>query len=176
MKKLILSAAILAFAGFSTIEAYAYHPTIAISYNIQDTTKTPVKLEELPEAVKKVLASDEFKEWTPSAAFLVKTDKGAEYYQIDVKNGEKAGSLNVDKDGKAVQEEAAAGETAPDATTPPTQPAPDATETPAPDATETPTESTPATTTPPAETAPDATTPPTPAPDGSETAPERTIQ
>lgn len=151
MKKLILSAAILAFAGFSTVGAYAHNPIITINYSIEDT-KTPVKLEALPEAVKSVLTGEEFKEWTPTEAFLVKTDKGAEYYQISVKNGEKSGTLSVDKDGKAYQDEASAEasktEAAPETTTPP---ASEATPAPTPEAT-TPPASTPEATTPPATT------------------------
>ncbi|MGV8877447.1 MAG: hypothetical protein ACOH2A_00315 [Sphingobacteriaceae bacterium] len=161
MKKLILSAAILSFAGFSTIGAYAHNPTITINYSIQDT-KTPVKLEELPEAVKNVLSGEEFKEWTPTEAFLVKTDKGVEYYQINVKNGDKSGSLNVDKDGKSIQDEAKAEETkteaAPDATTPPAS-TPEATTPPTstPEATNPSTEATPDATNPSTEAAPEAT-------------------
>lgn len=111
MKKLFLSAAVLALASFTTVKAYTPYHNIAISYQVNDDTKTPVKLEELPDAVKKVLASDAFKEWTPTEAFLVKTDKGVEYYEILVKKGEQTGSLKMDKDGNAVKE--AAAETAP---------------------------------------------------------------
>lgn len=106
MKKLFLSAAVLALASFSTVKAYTPYHNIAISYQVNDDTRTPVKLEDLPDGVKKVLAGDGFKEWTPTEAFLVKTDKGVEYYDILVKKGEQTGSLKMDKDGNAIKDAA----------------------------------------------------------------------
>ena len=103
MKKLILGAiAVLAFAG--TTEVKANSLTQPVTSTVQDSvTKTPVKLEELPDAVKATLQSDQVKEWTPSAAFLVKTAKGEEYYQIDVAKGEEKAFLRIGKDGKVIQ-------------------------------------------------------------------------
>ena len=103
MKKLILGAiAVVAFAA--TTEVKANSLTQPVTSTVQDSvTKTPVKLEELPDAVKATLQSDQVKEWTPSTAFLVKNSKGEEYYQIDVAKGEEKTFLRIAKDGKLIQ-------------------------------------------------------------------------
>jgi len=105
MKKLILSAT-LAFAGFAVVQASelksAKNDKIEI-VSVQDSVvKTPIKLEELPDPVKKALA-DAYKDWTPTAAFHVKESATKEYYQVDVKKEQEVGSLKIDKDGKPVQ-------------------------------------------------------------------------
>jgi hypothetical protein len=65
--------------------------------------KTAVKLDELPEAVKATLASPSLKAWTVTEAFLVKTADGKEYYAINIKKEDEAGSVKLDKEGKPVQ-------------------------------------------------------------------------
>ena len=56
--------------------------------SVQDSVvKTPIKLEELPEAIKTVLQTDPYKAWTPTAAFSVK-DGSKSYFQVDVKKEE----------------------------------------------------------------------------------------
>ena len=102
MKKLILSAAFLAFAGFAANASEASTKKIEI-VTVQDSVvKTPIKLEELPEAIQNTLKTDPYKEWTATAAFKVK-DGTKEYYQVDVKKEEQIGSLKFDKDGKPVE-------------------------------------------------------------------------
>ena len=102
MKKLFVVAAI-AFAGFSTLESKASVVSQELTISVQDSvTKTPIKVEELPEAVKTVLQSDTHKDWTPSAAFAVK-DGDKEYFQIDMKKGEEEATLKLDKEGKPVE-------------------------------------------------------------------------
>ncbi|WP_432711919.1 hypothetical protein [Pedobacter sp.] len=103
MKKFILSAAFLAFAGIATVQANEVNTPAMITVQQDSTTKTPVKLEELPDAVKATLQSDPYKEWVPTAAFLVTAADKSEYYQIDVKKGEETASLNVGKDGVVKQ-------------------------------------------------------------------------
>lgn len=105
MKKLILSAA-LAFAGFAAAQASELKQ---VSNNIelvsvQDSViKTPVKLEELPEPVKTTLKNDTYKLWTPTAAFHVKEGAAKEYYLIEVKKEQEAGTIKLDKEGKPVE-------------------------------------------------------------------------
>ena len=102
MKKIILSAAFLAFAGVASVQASEVKTPVMIT--VQDsTTKTPVKLEELPDAVKATLQSDKYKEWVPTTAFLVTTADKTEWYQIDVKKGEETASLKVGKDGVVIE-------------------------------------------------------------------------
>ncbi|KQR72152.1 hypothetical protein [Pedobacter sp. Leaf176] len=104
MKKLILSAAFLAFAGFSAVQASEIN-TInhAAVVAVQDSAvKTPVKLEELPEPVTTALKSDAYKGWTAAEAWSVK-EGTKEYYLINVKKEAETGSVKIDKDGKPVQ-------------------------------------------------------------------------
>jgi len=102
MKKVILSAAILALVGLTTVNAKTITKSpVVVTIAIQQE-KTPVKMEELPDAVKTTLKDDAFKEWVPSEAFHIKTDK-AEYYEIDVKKGAETRAVNIGPDGKIIQ-------------------------------------------------------------------------
>ncbi|RZL50534.1 MAG: hypothetical protein EOP00_03900 [Pedobacter sp.] len=102
MKKLILSAAIIAFAGFTTVQAGEINNKIEL-VSVQDSVvKTPIKLEELPKPIADILKTEPYATWTPTAAFSVK-DGAKEYFQVDVKKEEQVGSLKFDKDGKPVE-------------------------------------------------------------------------
>jgi len=103
MKKIILSAAILAVAGLTSVKASEIKNPVMISVHQDSTTKTPVELKDLPEPVQKTLQSDPVKEWTPTAAFLVTNADKSTYYQVDVKKETETGSLKIDKDGKVIQ-------------------------------------------------------------------------
>lgn len=103
MKKIILSAAILAFAGLTTVKANDIKAPIAISIAQDSVTKTPVEVKDLPDAVKATLSSEKYKEWIPTAAFLVTKADKSEYYQIDVKKQEETASLNIGKDGVVIE-------------------------------------------------------------------------
>ncbi|MCY1528312.1 hypothetical protein D9M68_634130 [compost metagenome] len=99
MKKLFL-AAFIVFAGSVAVQASEVSHVKVIS--VQDSVvKTPIKLEELPEAIKTALKADPYKDWTPTAAFSVKEgDKS--YFQIDLKKEEETTSLKLDAEGKPV--------------------------------------------------------------------------
>lgn len=102
MKKLILSAAIIALAGFTTVQAGEIKNKIEL-VSVQDSVvKTPIKLEELPKPIADILKTEPYATWTPTAAFSVK-DGAKEYFQVDVKKEEQVGSLKFDKDGKPVE-------------------------------------------------------------------------
>jgi hypothetical protein len=104
MKKIILSAAILAVAGLTTVKASnnIQSPVAVIAYQ-DSVTKTPVEIKDLPDAVKATLASDKYKDWAPSAAFLVTKADKSEYYQVDVKKQEESASLKIGKDGAVIE-------------------------------------------------------------------------
>lgn len=103
MKKIILSAAFLAFAGLTTVKANEVKSPV-ITLQQDSTTKTQVKVDELPDAVKTTLKSDKYKDFTPSAAYLVTGADKTEWYQVDVSNKEgQAASLKVGKDGVVVE-------------------------------------------------------------------------
>lgn len=103
MKKIILSAAILAFAGITSVKASDLsfrNPVVAVQ---DSTTKTPVELSALPDAVKATLQSDKYKDWTPTAAFIVKTGEKLEYYQVDAKKEQETASLKIGEDGTVIE-------------------------------------------------------------------------
>lgn len=99
MKKLMLSMAFLAIAG--TVTVYANNTQDVAIVKFQDEKK-PVKVEELPDAVKSTLAGDEYKEWMAEEAFHVKPATGSEHYEIKLKKGEESKTVKLDKDGKVV--------------------------------------------------------------------------
>jgi glucose/arabinose dehydrogenase len=122
MKKIILSAAFVALLGglsqvkaqttapatdaagtatttTTTAPATAAAPAATAS---QDSTTTPVKIEELPAGVSATLKSDAVKEYTPTDAVLVKSAT-KEYYIINVKKGEESRFVKLDKDGRPVK-------------------------------------------------------------------------
>lgn len=103
MKNLILTAALLAFAGISTVKASEVKTPASIAVQQDSTTKTPVKLEELPAPVTTTLKADAYKDWTPTAAFLVTNADKSQYYHIDVKKGTEVAFIKINKDGVVVQ-------------------------------------------------------------------------
>lgn len=103
MKKIILSAAILAVAGLTSVKASDIKNPVVVAAYQDSTTKTPVELKDLPEPVQKTLQSDPVKAWTPTAAFLITNPDKTSYYQVDVKKEQETGSLKIDKDGKIIQ-------------------------------------------------------------------------
>ncbi|WP_316753034.1 hypothetical protein [Pedobacter gandavensis] len=103
MKKFILSAAFLAFASITAVNASEVKSPVAITVKQDSTTKVPVELKDLPEAVKTTLQSEPVKAWTPVAAFLVTNADKTKFYQIDVKKDAETASIKIAEDGKVVQ-------------------------------------------------------------------------
>jgi len=60
--------------------------------------KTKIEVAALPEAVKKTLATDAYKDWQPTAAWSVNTTPP--HYEIEVKMGDKTNTLKIDAEGK----------------------------------------------------------------------------
>jgi hypothetical protein len=65
-----------------------------------DDNKTPVDPANLPEAIKKTLATDQYKDWQVVSAALVKGKN--EYYELQMKKGEETTALKFDKNGNVV--------------------------------------------------------------------------
>jgi len=103
MKNLILTATVLAFAGISTVKASEVKEPVAITIQQDSTTKVPVKIEELPAPVTTTLKADAYKDWAPTAAFLVTNADKTQYYHIDVKKGTEVAFIKINKDGVVVQ-------------------------------------------------------------------------
>lgn len=103
MKNFILTAAVIAFAGISTVKASETKAPMAIVIQQDSTQKVPVKLEELPAPVVTTLKADAYKDWTPTTAFLITNADKTQYYQIDVKKGKEVAFIKINKDGVVVQ-------------------------------------------------------------------------
>jgi hypothetical protein len=103
MKNFILSAAILTLAGITSVKANEIKIPVAVTVQQDSASKTPVKLEELPDAVKTTLKADAYKEWAPTDAFLITNADKSSYYQVDVKKGTEAAFIKIGKDGTVIQ-------------------------------------------------------------------------
>jgi hypothetical protein len=101
MKKVIVSAFVMALVSFGVVQANTGAEQSSISQRLQD--KVAVKPEDLPEAVKTTLAGDVYKDWEVTGAFLVTKEDKTQYYEIAVKMGEQTATVNLDKDGKKVE-------------------------------------------------------------------------
>ena len=103
MKKIILSAAFLAFASITAVNASEVKSPVAITVKQDSTTKVPVELKDLPEAVKTTLQSDPVKAWTPSTAFLVTNADKTQHFEIEVKKDAETAVIKIGADGKIIQ-------------------------------------------------------------------------
>lgn len=103
MKKIILSAAILAVAGLSSVQASSIKNPVNVAVYQDSTVKTPVELKNLPDSVQKTLQSEPVKAWTATEAWFVTNADKTSYYLINVKKEQETGSLKIDKDGKIIQ-------------------------------------------------------------------------
>lgn len=112
MKKIMLSAAVLAFAGMATVNAETVKTPVAsaIVMNVQD--KTPVKAEDLPDAIKTALAGDDYAGWTVKEAFAVQTG-GAVTYEISLQKGDENRVVSLNEAGEAAEAASATQEAAP---------------------------------------------------------------
>ena len=103
MKNFILTAAVLAFAGISTVKASEIKVLPVISIQQDSTQKVPVKLEDLPAPVTTTLKADAYKDWVPTTAFLITNADKSQFYHIDVKKGTEVAFIKINKDGVVVQ-------------------------------------------------------------------------
>ncbi len=104
MKKVILSAAFVAIAGFTAVSAKSIENTTNSIYAVvQDSTQSKeVKLEELPAPVKATLGAEAYKDWTPASATWVKAKEG-EHFAITLTKGQEKAVLKIDPTGKVIQ-------------------------------------------------------------------------
>jgi len=122
MKKIMLSAAVLAFAGMTTVNAETIKTPVAtaIVVNLQD--KTPVNAEDLPDAVKTALAGDDYAGWSVKEAFSVQSG-GVNTYEISLQKDDENRVISLNEAGEAA-EAATATEAAPAEQTAPAEQAP----------------------------------------------------
>lgn len=105
MKKLMLSAAVLAFAGFTATNVNAettnFPAASEVVMGVQD--KTPVKPEDLPDAVKAALAGEEYAEWSVKEAFSVAPADGVPFYEISLQKDQETKVVNLNEAGEVVE-------------------------------------------------------------------------
>lgn len=102
MKKVILSVATLTLF---TAASFAQDAAVAIATPVAEATaqgedKKKVEESALPEAIKKTLSSDQYKEWKLVSAWHV-TGK-QEYYLLDMKKGDENTTLKMNKEGQVI--------------------------------------------------------------------------
>ncbi len=102
MKKIMLSAAILAFAGMATVNAGTVNSKISVATVMQFQDRTPVKAEDLPDAVKEALAGEEYSEWTVKEAFSVRPAEGVPFFEISLQKGDENRVVNLNEAGEVV--------------------------------------------------------------------------
>ena len=135
MKKLMLSAAVLAFAGFTATNVNAettnFPAASEVVMGVQD--KTPVNPEDLPDAVKTALAGEEYAEWSVKEAFAVAPADGVPFYEISLQKDQETKVVNLNEAGEVVElpvgteapaEPMEPAEPTPTVPTEPTEPAP----------------------------------------------------
>lgn len=100
MKKIMLSALFMAFATTAT---FAVMPeTTSIEITVQEE-KTPLKIEELPDAVKTTLSGEQYIGWAPTQAFTVTPEDGPKYFQVTIKKDDETKIVNLQEDGREIQ-------------------------------------------------------------------------
>ncbi|MBL0741307.1 hypothetical protein [Chryseolinea lacunae] len=100
MKKVMFAfAAMVGSVAFVNAQtATESNNAVAAPTEVQQTEKTKIKSEELPEAVKKSLEAQEYRGWMISTAY-----KAGDVYEIELKNGAETKTVKFNKDGKKVE-------------------------------------------------------------------------
>lgn len=111
MKKLIAPAFCLSllFVSATTVAANEFS-TVISSVIENEGDRQPVKPEELPESIKKTLATDDYKGWAVKDAALVNnkpaadaTAAAASYYEVTLTKGTESKTFKFHQDGTAVK-------------------------------------------------------------------------
>lgn len=113
MKKLVVSALALTLISFASVQAQTANQTTADHSAHKEAStqkaakadqedKVAVKPEDLPEAIKQTIKSEEFSGWTVKKAFLVTEPDKTQYYELQVANGKENARVKLDKNGRNV--------------------------------------------------------------------------
>jgi hypothetical protein len=98
MKKVMLIAAIACFIGSGSV--FASTTSVKnIEFAQQKDKKKKVNEEDLPDAIKRYLGKDTYKDWKVDQAYLFEE---AGYYKIELKKDDQTQTLNLDKYGNKV--------------------------------------------------------------------------
>lgn len=102
MKKMIVTTimctlSVLTFAQ-NTGEIKSDTTVLAVTEKVQK--KTPIKIEDLPAAVKETLQSENFKDLKIESAFLVEAE--IQYYEIKLLKGDEVIIVSITEEGKII--------------------------------------------------------------------------
>ncbi len=103
MKKLIIAAIAFSSVSYASAQATETKTTAEAQTTVaadEQDKRTPVKLEELPAAVKKTLSSDSYAGWTASSAVWV--DGKMPHYEITLMRGEEKNTVKLSKEGQPI--------------------------------------------------------------------------
>jgi hypothetical protein len=100
MKKLFFSISLVLFSAVMVFAQETVKETAVIEQgnDVQDE-KVEIKADELPEAVRTTLSTEEYKDWTIEKAYHIKTNN---HYEVKLKKGSESKSIKFDKDGNVV--------------------------------------------------------------------------
>jgi hypothetical protein len=112
MKKLLIATLVLAGSAVAVNAQEVSKDSSAISTTTSTTVTTSaatvvqdgyvsIKPEQLPDAVKKALETQDFKGWIINAASV---DKKEEKYVVELKNGADTKKVKINKDGKVLND------------------------------------------------------------------------
>jgi hypothetical protein len=104
MKKGILMALSIIVMAFAYGSANSWNSIDAVSPDGDE--KTEIKSTDLPQAVRDVLASSDYRGWrTEENAYLVRTKDGSQFYKITLRNAEtnETKTVKLDRDGKEMK-------------------------------------------------------------------------
>jgi hypothetical protein len=102
MRKILILAVSLLAIGFVAEAAGLNNITINQTNEEKvQPNKTKITVNDLPQAVKDVLASDKYKGWVVSEVYKVNSDKP--YYSIKLKMGQEKKKVNLDENGKEIE-------------------------------------------------------------------------
>ena len=107
MKKVLIASAALFVVAVTNVHAQVKQTPVeskeaVVNAQKQDQEiKTPIKPEALPESIKATIASEDYKGWVVSTAFLVKAD-ASEYYEVNLAKANEKNILRFEKTGKLI--------------------------------------------------------------------------
>lgn len=100
MKRLFIAAITVTLTTVTFASSATTTPGTSVTI-VRVDEKTPVKLEDLPEAVKKALKGPEFEGWMPVLAYWVKLEKSS-FYEIELRKGDEKKIVNLTAEGTRV--------------------------------------------------------------------------
>ena len=102
MKRTILATLFLASISIVSVNAQPSATQEAATAAVVAADETPIKPADLPEAVKKTLATDAYAKWSITGAAVVKAGE-SEYFKVDLVNGEEKQTIKLDKEGQLIK-------------------------------------------------------------------------